>query len=132
VLLASGISPQRIRLLSFSVPLITELRQRLPDWHACWLCDYRFSRQNNLWYPSRQEVLDTLQRCGADGLASANRAFLDRDMVETLKKRRKEIHVWTVDKLPDALRLYSLGVDSIMTNRPGWLRQQLSTSGELS
>ena len=125
VLRASGIFPQHIWLLSFSAPLIAELKQRLPGWHACWLCDYRLSLQNNLWRPSRTDVIDTLLRCGADGLASANRAFLDQGLVETLKGLGKEIHVWTVDRLPDADRLSVLGVDSIMTNRPGWLRQQL-------
>jgi glycerophosphoryl diester phosphodiesterase len=128
VLRASGLSPERIRLLSFSAPLITELKQRLPDWHACWLCDYRYSLLNNVWHPSRTDVLDTLHRCGADGLASANRKMLDRDLVETLKGRGKEIHVWTVDRLPAAQRLCALGVNSIMTNRSGWLRRQLAAS----
>ena len=40
----------------------------------------------------------------------------------------KEIHVWTVDRPAAAERLRSLGVDSIMTNRPGWLRQRLTNS----
>jgi glycerophosphoryl diester phosphodiesterase len=75
-------------------------------------------------------VLETLRRSGADGLASANRAFLDQGLVETLRGLDKEIHVWTVDRLPDAERLCRLGVDSIMTNRPGWLRQQLTPCGE--
>jgi len=131
VLQASGLTPERIRLLSFSAPLIEELKQRLPGWRACWLCDYRRSLWKNLWRPSREEVLDTLLRTGADGLASANRAFLDRDFVEMLKRLGREIHVWTVDRLPAAQQLCDLGVDSIMTNRPGRLRQKLSTGNNL-
>jgi glycerophosphoryl diester phosphodiesterase len=130
VLRASGLSPERIRLLSFSADLIAELKQRLPDWHSCWLCDYRLSLLHNVWRPSRELVLDTLHRSGADGLASANRAFLGRDLVGTLKGLGKEIHVWTVDRLPAAQKLCALGVDSIMTNRPGWLRRQLSEHPE--
>jgi glycerophosphoryl diester phosphodiesterase len=126
VLRASGLTPERIRLLSFSADLIAELKQRLPDWHACWLSDYRHSLLNNAWLPSRKHVLDTLHRSGADGLASANRSFLDRDLVGTLKGLGKEIHVWTVDRLPPAQQLRALGVDSIMTNRPGWLRRRLA------
>lgn len=128
VLQASGISPERIRLLSFSADLIAELKQRLPDWHACWLCDYRHSTLNDLWRPSRSDVLDTLRRSGADGLASADREFLDRDLVETLRGAGREIHVWTVDRLAAAERLCTLGVDSIMTNRPGWLKRRLQES----
>lgn len=126
VLRQSGISPERIRMLSFSAQLIAELKQRLPEWRACWLCDYRHTLQGNVWRPSREYVLDTLRRTGADGLASANLAFLDRNLAEALKERGKELHVWTVDRLPAARYLCDLGVDSIMTNRPGWLRQQLT------
>jgi glycerophosphoryl diester phosphodiesterase len=128
VLKTSGLTPKHIRLLSFNATLIEELKQRLPDWHSCWLCDYRHTLSGNIWRPSRAEVLDKLLRSGADGLASANRAFLDQDLVEKLRKHGKEIHVWTVDRLPDARRLCKLGVDSIMTNRPGWLRRRLAES----
>lgn len=126
VLRASGASPERIRFLSFSAPLITKLKQRLPEWHACWLSDYRHILPGNHWHPSRETVLDTLLHSGADGLASANRAILDQDLVNRLRERGKELHVWTVDRPSDARRLSGLGVESIMTNRPGWLRQQLT------
>lgn len=125
---ASKLSPERIRLLSFSASLITELKQRLPDWRTCWLCDYRHNLINNVWRPSRENVLDTLHRSGADGLASAHRAILDRGLVDTLKELGKETHVWTVDRLSAAQQLRKLGVDSIMTNRPGWLRHRLAGS----
>ncbi|MDD2539622.1 MAG: glycerophosphodiester phosphodiesterase family protein [Desulfuromonadaceae bacterium] len=125
VLQTSGWSPERVRLLSFSAPLIAELKQNLPDWRACWLCDYRHTLRDNIWHPSRGKVLDTLLRSGADGLASANRSFLDRNLVKAVSERGKEIHVWTVDRLPAAENLCNLGVNSIMTNRPGWLRQNL-------
>ncbi|MGB9079785.1 MAG: glycerophosphodiester phosphodiesterase [Desulfuromonadaceae bacterium] len=122
----SGCSPERIRLLSFSADLISELKLRLPEWRACWLCDYRHTLLGNVWRPSREKVLDTLRRSGADGLASANRAFLNRDIVDTLNGLGKETHVWTVDRSTAARKLCRLGVDSIMTNRPGWLRRRLA------
>lgn len=125
VLIKSGLSPERVRLLSFSIELIANIKQQLPDWHACWLCDYRHISRGNLWRPSRADVLETLHRSRADGLASSNRAFLDKNIVDALKDLGKEIHVWTVDRFSDAERLRELGVDSIMTNRPGWLRHRL-------
>lgn len=126
VLRKSGVSPEQIRLLAFSAPLIAELKQRLPGWSACWLCDYRHSMINNTWRPSKEEVLDTLFRSGADGLASAARTILDEDFVTVLREQGKQIHVWTVDRPAEGRRLCRLGVDSIMTNRPGWLRRQLA------
>lgn len=128
---ASGASPERIRLLSFSTPLIAELKQRLPGWHACWLCNYSHTILGNSWRPSREKVLETLQQSGADGLASANKRILDQDFVNDLKDRDSELHIWTVDRTTDARRLCKFGVNSIMTNRPGWLRQELSESPSL-
>jgi glycerophosphoryl diester phosphodiesterase len=130
VLRDSGVSPHRIRLLGFSAELITSIKQRLPDWHACWLCDYRHTTAHELWLPSREQVLETLQRTGADGLASADSPFLDRALAEALQKRGAELHVWTVERPTAALRLSALGADSIMTNRPGWLRHALASPGE--
>jgi glycerophosphoryl diester phosphodiesterase len=132
ILQASGISPERIRLLSFSAPLIAELTQRLPEWHACWLCDYRHSLLSNNWRPSKADVIDTLTRTGAYGVATADRTVLDRELADTLTELGKEIHVWTVDRPSNARRLCNLGVDSIMTNRPGWLRQKLATRDIMS
>ncbi len=130
VLRKSGRSPERIRLLSFNASMIEQLKQQMPEWRACWLCDYRHTLPGNTWNPSRNRVLDTLRRSGADGLASANRSFLDRDLAESLKTIGKEIHVWTVDRPSAARHLCELGVDSIMTNRPGWLRQRLTECPE--
>lgn len=130
VLRASGCPTERIRLLSFSAGLIAELKERLPAWRSCWLCDYRHSLLKNEWRPSRADVLETLRTSGADGLASANRAILSRELVDALKGLGTETHVWTVDRLSDARRLRSIGVDSIMTNRPGRLRTGLKEPAE--
>ena len=113
---------ERIRLLSFSAELIARLKQQLPEWRACWLCDYRSFRPDSI----HQTVLETLDRSGADGLASANTPLLDPELIRSIRKREKELHIWTVDRSADARRLSSSGVDSIMTNRPGWLREALT------
>ena len=71
VLRASGLPPERVRLLTFSAPLIAEFKQRLPEWHACWLCDYRHKLFTDTWLPSKEVVIDSLLCSGADGLATA-------------------------------------------------------------
>jgi glycerophosphoryl diester phosphodiesterase len=119
----SGVAAGRIRFLSFSADLIILLKERLPEYRACWLTDYRF---RGAWRPSRRELLDTLRASGADGLASRDRAVLDAPLVEALREQSLEIHVWTVDAASAGRRLCALGVDSIMTNRPGWLRRAVT------
>jgi glycerophosphoryl diester phosphodiesterase len=130
-LAAAGVAPGQLRLLAFSAELIRALKEALPAYRACWLTDYRFRAG---WRPSRQEVLDTLRSCRADGLASRSRGILDHAFVAALRQESREIHVWTVDAAAEARRLWALGVDSIMTNRPGWIgrclaEQELARAG---
>lgn len=122
-LAAAGTHPSQVMFLSFDADLIRALKECLPDYAACWLTDYRWS---GAWHPSREEVFSTLSRCGADGLASRDRAILDLLLVRELRQRGLQIHVWTVDAPSSAQRLCELGVDSIMTNRPGYLRDALA------
>lgn len=123
VLADSGVPAGRIRFLSFDADLIGALKERLPDYRCCWLTDYRF---RGAWRPSRAEVLAALRGSRADGLASRDRAVLDAPFVALLREGNLEIHVWTVDSAAAARRLRALGVDSIMTNRPGPLGRVLA------
>ncbi|QWV98505.1 glycerophosphodiester phosphodiesterase [Geomonas nitrogeniifigens] len=123
----AGVPAERIRFLAFDHLLVAALKKRLPDHRACWLCDYRW---RGGWHPSAGEVLSRLDEIGADGLASRDRAILDASLVGGVRERGLEIHVWTVDSARDAKRLCDLGVDSIMTNRPGWLRRALELPQE--
>ena len=122
----SGHTPERIRLLSFSEALIARCKLRMPEWHACWLCDYRDVPAAADNVSMTRMVLHTLDRCGADGLASADSPFLDRELAHAVLASGRELHVWTVDRPAAAVRLCRLGVTSIMTNYPGPLREQLT------
>ena len=122
-LAGAGVAPQRVRLLAFSAELILALKERLPDYRACWLTDYLW---RGTWHPSPQQVLDTLRRCRADGVASRSRRVLDAPFVAALRAESREIHVWTVDAAAEARRLASLGVDSVMTNRPDWIGRSIA------
>ncbi|QXE92931.1 glycerophosphodiester phosphodiesterase [Geomonas subterranea] len=123
----AGVPADRIRFLAFDHLLVAALKKRLPDYRTCWLCDYRW---RGGWHPPAAEVLSRLAGIGADGLASRDRAILDASLVGELRQRGLEIHVWTVDSAKSARRLCDLGVDSIMTNRPGWLRRSLDLPRE--
>ena len=123
----AGLPAQNVRFLAFDHRLVRELKERLPGYRACWLSDYRW--RGGL-QPSPREVLSRLAEIGADGLASRDRAILDANLVRELRERGVEIHVWTVDSARAARRLCDLGVDSIMTNRPGWLRSALTRQPE--
>lgn len=62
---------------------------------------------------------------GADGLDVNCRSPIDREYLDTVRQAGMELHTWTVNDAERAKELARVGVDSITTDRPGWLRQQL-------
>jgi len=116
---------QQLRLLAFDSQLIASLKEQLPGMRACLNLDYRWNLTTRSYTPSRAEIRAVLEQSGADGLSSRTHSLLDAQLITELHLSGKEIHVWTVDSLRSAGHYKGLGVDSIMTNRPGWLRERL-------
>lgn len=129
ILTRADVPAEQLRLLAFDAQLAAHLKKRLPGIRVCLNVDYCWSLRTRSWSPSRADVLATLEQSGADGLSSRAHALLDVQFVAELRRCGKEIHVWTVDSARTAGHYRGLGVDSIITNRPGWLRDRLMTEG---
>lgn len=130
VLAGSGIAAERVALLSFSAPLVRILKERLPAFRAFWLSDPRREWRRLAPAPFHERILPTLRDCGADGLACRAGRFPDERLADALREAGLELHVWTVDTPAAARRFAALGVGSIFTNRPGWLRERLECTIE--
>lgn len=120
------LAADQIHFIAFDAEVIAAVKRAMPEIKAFWLTSYRKDRDTGVWSPSMEEVFDTLDRIGADGLdTNANREVVDSDFVSGLRDRGYEFHVWTVDDPEVARHFVELGVDSITTNRPEFLRDQL-------
>jgi glycerophosphoryl diester phosphodiesterase len=124
-LAAAGLQPEQTVVLSFNREVIAASKRQLPRLKALWLAVRDKNRATNEARPSRQEILSTLQEIKADGLSSNVASLRDDLFVRELRRARMEVHVWTVDDIATAKYFQTLGVDSLTTNRPGWLRRQL-------
>jgi glycerophosphoryl diester phosphodiesterase len=56
--------------------------------------------------------------------------IVDRWFVEGAHRRGLPVHVWTIDDAAEMERLLDLGVDGIMTDRPGVLKEVLVRRGQ--
>jgi len=111
-------------LMSFDPKVIAEAKRLLPQLKALWLTDFKpglIARAR----PSAKEILQTLEKTGADGVGCRAHRIVDQAFMQTLRTARKEVHLWTVDDVAMAKRYLQLGADSLTSNRAGWLKQQL-------
>jgi glycerophosphoryl diester phosphodiesterase len=125
ILRTAGVPYAQLRLLAFDVQLVTILKEQLAEVRVCLNVDYRW----RLRRPSRQEIMTVMQRCRADGLSIRGTTMLDAQFVDELQEAGKEVFVWTVDSARSGCKYRDMGVDGIMTNRPGWLASRMKAAG---
>ena len=123
---ASHLSTRQTVVIAFDEQVIRTVKERMPNLTALWLVGYKQDKATGRWSPTRETVLATLKRIHADGLDSqANRAVVDKPFVESLRAAGMQFHVWTIDDPAEARHFQRLGVESITTNRPVFIRQGL-------
>jgi glycerophosphoryl diester phosphodiesterase len=122
-----GRSAEQLRIISFNADVIAACSRELPAIKAFWLTGYKEKTEGSGdWQPTFDSVMKTLHQTKASGLDTNAHETIDETLVQQLRAADLEFHVWTVDDPVVAKRFAELGVDSITTNRPEWLRQQLS------
>jgi len=125
-LLRSKLNPEQTIVISFNKEVIRQVRMTIPEIKAFWLTGFRKDENSGQWTPSLSYIHEVLSDIKATGLdCSARDEVITPSFVESIKDVGMELHVWTVDDPERAKRLRDLGVYSITTNRPGWLREQL-------
>ncbi len=119
----SGLKDGQVMIISFKAPVIREFKRRAPRFKAFWLSSFD---QHSPLDPSAREVIETLRSIRADGFSSKADGRIDDAYLKTIRQAGFEYHCWTVDDPNVAKRFRELGTLSITTNRPGWLRAQLT------
>ena len=119
--------PEQISIICFDKKVISACRTQLPHLTANWLVSYKRDKKTGDWSPSAESVLKSIERCGAHGLGTqAQPEVIDRHFVEGLRAARCAFHCWTVNDAAVAKQFQSLGVDSITTDRPSFIREAIA------
>ena len=122
---STAIATEQLHFLAFDATLLAALKEAFPTIKSCLNLEYHRAGLIGPWRPQPEEILRILADCGADGLSSQAHPRINGAFVECLRAAGKELHIWTVDFLADARHYQTLGVDSLISNRPGFLRQGL-------
>lgn len=114
----SGMQEQLL-LISFDQEAILLAKQQMPAIPAYWLLD-------NFKEHSLEEAILVAQTNGLEGL-DVHYSLVDEYFMQHMQAAGLEVYVYTVDDPAEAKRLQSLGVKGITTDRPQWLRKQLTS-----
>ena len=125
LLTTTAIASEQLCFLTFNPTLLAALKGAFPTIKSCLNVEYHRTGLVGAWQPSAEKLLRILSHCGADGLSSQAHRCIDAAFIERLRLSGNELHIWTVDFLADARHYQGLGVDSLMSNRPKFLLQEL-------
>jgi len=123
--LHSQFSLEKIRFLTFDTVLAGELATMLPEIRVCLNVEYVWEDTAEAWMPPVEGILEMLAHSGAAGLSSKAHPAVEDAFVTAIRRTGRELFVWTVDSPGEMMRYWQLGVDAIMTNKPGFLIAEL-------
>jgi glycerophosphoryl diester phosphodiesterase len=106
----------RIIFISFDWDAIVKTKKAFPDNKSYWL-----SGDKKIAMQKLPEVKDA----GLEGI-NMQYAAIDAELVAKARQHQLEVLAWTVDQPEEAKRLIHLGVTHLTTNRPAWLKKQLT------
>lgn len=119
--------PDRDQLvvISFNKDVIAAVKERMPWLTAHWLTAFERDEETGDWKRTPEQVIETAESINADGVDLRANAAVDEELAEAVRAAGLELHVWTVNDPAVAIRMAELGVDSITTDRPGFLREAM-------
>ena len=115
---------KQIVIIAFDKQVIVEMKKYYPLMKAYLLSNFLKKKQQRR-IPSTKKILDTLRKINADGIDGIATFLVGKKFVNAIHDAGFEYHTWTINDKATALYFQSLGVESITTDRPYWLRQKL-------
>ncbi len=137
VIRASGLAAPQLPLITFDLAVAQAAKSRLPAHEVCWIVEYKWegfytptglSRGVKPLPPTIDELIQSAKANGLDGLDLEAKFPIDAAFVQKIHAAGLKLYTWTVDDPAIARAFAAAGVDGLTTNRPGWMREQLSAA----
>jgi glycerophosphoryl diester phosphodiesterase len=123
VLQASGLDRSQVVLIGFGYDTMRQAKARFTRLQVFWLV----GADKNKNYPAVEDLIAKARLAELDGLNLEQGFPIDSAFAGQVHDAGLRLYTWTVDDPAVARRFVAAGVDGITTNRPKWLREQLSS-----
>lgn len=124
VIRASGLAAAQLPLITFDLAVAQAAKSRLPAHEVCWIVEAPGFGGT----PRIDDLIRQARAAGLDGLDLEASFPIDAAFVQKIHTAGLKLYTWTVDDPAVARAFAAAGVDGLTTNRPGWMREQLSAA----
>ena len=110
-------TPDNVLFISFSQGVCKAVKDVLPEYTVYWLVGSHAGKGESRRPVTVDEVIAGAREAAADGVdMQFDPDVVDEAFVAAVKKEGLSFHVWTVDDLPQMLRAFAVGADTVTTN----------------
>ncbi|MBQ9789463.1 MAG: glycerophosphodiester phosphodiesterase [Lentisphaeria bacterium] len=121
-----NIAQERIVIISFKEDALQNINKLTPGFKTNLLCTIKNSEENpEKLELSADDLIKKLKALGVSGVDANVGTAIDKKYISQVQKAGLEFHVWTIDKIEVAQKLYDAGINSITTNRPIQIKAEL-------
>jgi glycerophosphoryl diester phosphodiesterase len=113
-------------LIGFSAKTMADAKRAFPDLETYWIVDIKPNPKTGKQSPSADELIRGAKEAGVDGLDLSAHDVIDREYATKIRDAGLKLAVWTVNDPQLARRMIDAGVQGLTTDRPGWMREQLT------
>ncbi len=117
---------EQVIIISFNLDVVDQSKKLMPKIPALLLWG-GVTKDPSTGEPTEHSLkhIDTaISKC-LDGL-DMHYSGITKNFVDAVKKAGLLLYAWTVNNPGEARRLIELGIDAVATDRPGWMREQIS------
>jgi len=113
----------QIVFICFDLDTIAACKERMADIPAYWLAGGDRDKITQGYIPIDPAIIQTAKGKKLDGL-DLHFAGVTAELAGAIRAAGLGLAAWTIDDPAEAKRLIGLGVGSITTNRPDWVKQE--------
>lgn len=121
----AGKKPEQTAVIGFSADAMAAVKKALPHLEVYWIVGIKPDPKTDKKPLTVDELIATAKRIKADGLDLSAHDTIDKRFGDKVTAAGLKLAVWTVDDPAVARAMQAAGVQSLTTNRPGWMREQL-------
>ena len=114
----SAVPLTTIALFSFHEDVVADVKTHIPEINTAWLIA---ADTDGKTLPA-PGLVRKLKALNTNGVGIDVRHTIDQALVNALRAAGMDLHVWAIDDPATAIRLRDLGIDSLTTNRPEFIR----------
>ena len=121
----SKLKPDQVKIMGFNFTTLKKARIVFNNYETFWL--RKFGVESTPFFNlNNNKIIEAALKNKFNGINIRYSKYLNKYLVKKIHENGLKIFVWTVNSIEASENLIKLGVDGITSDKPFWLKKQLS------